>query len=210
MHSALTIDWLSTEVVNSFSCSTGMVLLRFTILAIMPPSAGGGSRDCWYAGWQQSRVQINQRQTAWKTSKQHAGTEAWTLLQPGMAPSCCTALPGGWRRCRGQRQRQQQQGWLPRQQRRRHRRAAVHSLTAMPRLRGVTSSSSRSVTWQGNTGSVLKSAAISAGGRQAAVPQGTGRLQQAACQLLSTQANTQTPAQSTQASTHPPAHPARQ
>lgn len=39
-HSALTIDWLSTDVVNSFSCSTGMVLLRFTILAIMPPSAG--------------------------------------------------------------------------------------------------------------------------------------------------------------------------
>ena len=36
----LTVDWLSTQVVNSFSCSTGMVLLRFTTLAIMPPAAG--------------------------------------------------------------------------------------------------------------------------------------------------------------------------
>ncbi len=35
----LTTDWLSTHVVNSFSCSTGMVLLRFTTLAIMPPAA---------------------------------------------------------------------------------------------------------------------------------------------------------------------------
>lgn len=30
------------QVVNSFSCSTGMVELRLTILAIMPPAAGGG------------------------------------------------------------------------------------------------------------------------------------------------------------------------
>lgn len=74
------------QVVNSFSCSTGMVELRLTILAIMPPAAGGGGGGIQQAGRAGQGGSVGSQGLRAKSTvlcKRLCGCQAW---QHG---SCC-------------------------------------------------------------------------------------------------------------------------